>query len=88
MMAGMPVLTIGPAGLNNALTDVGFIMEYTELYDDLEFGSERIEAVIDVMISKEPNLDIVRHNYKLSHDVEFLASLVTKPLTERLVTKN
>lgn len=88
MMAGMPVLTIGPAGLNNALTDVGFIMEYTELYDNLEFGPERIEAVIDVMVSKEPNLDIVRHNYKLSHDVEFLASLVTKPLTERLVTKN
>jgi len=88
MMAGMPILTIGPAGLNNALTDVGFIMEYTELYDNLEFGPERIEAVIDVMVSKEPNLEIVRHNYKLSHDVEFLASLVTKPLTERLVTKN
>lgn len=86
MMAGMPVLTLGPAGINKALTDVGYIMEYTELYDDLEFGPERIEAVIDVLVSKEPDVDIVRHNYKLSHDVEFLASLVSKPLANKLIS--
>jgi hypothetical protein len=86
-MAGIPVLTIGPKDLNKWLVDVGYIMEYTELYDHLEFGEERIEAVIDTMVSKQPNLEAVRHNYKLSHDVEFLASLVVEPLTKRLVPK-
>ena len=84
-MAGMSVLTLGPKNLNKWLVNAGYIMEYSELYDHLEFGEERIEAVIDIMLSKQPNLDAVRHNYKLSHDVEFLASLVVNPLVERLV---
>tara|TARA_B110000305_G_C19408392_1_gene624087 strand:+ start:566 stop:1753 length:1188 start_codon:yes stop_codon:yes gene_type:complete len=87
MMAGMPVLTLGPAGLNKGLVDAGYIMEYSELYDHLEFGDERIEAVIDVMVSKQPNLEAVKHNYKLSHDVEFLASLIVNPLKKKLVTR-
>jgi len=84
MMAGIPVLTIGPKNLNKGLVDAGYIMEYTELYDHLEFGDERIEAVIDIMVSKQPNIEAVRHNYKLSHDVKFLASLIVNPLKEKL----
>ena len=86
-MAGIPVLTIGPKNLNKYLISVGYEMEYSEMYDHLEFGEERIEAVIETMISKQPDIDKVRHNYKLSHDVEFLASLVVEPLTKRLVPK-
>jgi hypothetical protein len=86
-MAGIPVLTIGPKNLNKYLISVGYEMEYSELYDHLEFGEERIEAVIETMLSKQPDIDKVRHNYKLSHDVEFLASLVVEPLTKRLVPR-
>lgn len=87
MMAGIPVLTLGPKNLNKGLVDAGYIMEYSELYDGIEFGKERIDAVIDVVVSKEPNLDAVRHNYKLSHDVEFLAGLIVKPLQEAIAPK-
>lgn len=86
-MAGMPVLTLGPKNLNKWLIDVGFQMEYSELYDNLEFGEERIEAVIDTMLSKQPDLYKVKVNHRLMHDVEFLTSLIVKPLSERLVSE-
>lgn len=86
-MAGMPVLTLGPKNLNKWLIDVGFQMEYSDLYDHLEFGEERIEAVIDTMLSKQPDLYKVKVNHRLMHDVEFLTSLIVKPLSERLVSK-
>ena len=86
-MAGLPVLTLGPKNLNKWLTDVGFQMEYSDLYDHLEFGEERIEAVIDTMLSKQPDLYKAKVNHRLMHDVEFLTSLIVKPLSERLVPK-
>jgi len=84
-MAGIPVLTIGAKDLNKWLIDVGYEMEYSDLYDHLEFGKERIEAVIDTMVSKTPNIEKIKHNHRLSHDVSFLSSLVVEPLIKRLV---
>jgi hypothetical protein len=86
-MAGIPVLTLGPKNLNKWLIDAGYEMEYSELYDHLDFGEERIEAVIDTMVSKTPDVQKIKHNHKLSHDVSFLTSLIVKPLAERIVSK-
>lgn len=86
-MSGIPVLTLGPKNLNKWLIDVGYEMEYSELYDHLEFSEERIEAVINTMVSKTPDIQKIKHNHKLSHDVSFLSSLIVEPLAERLVSK-
>lgn len=86
-LAGIPVLTLGPKNLNKWLIDVGFKMQYSELYDHLEFGEERIEAVIDTIVSKTPNTYQVKHNYRLMHDVPFLCNLIVKPLAERIISK-
>ena len=86
-MAGIPVLTLGPKNLNKWLIDVGFKMQYSELYDHLEFGEERIEAVIDTIVSKTPNTYQIKHNHRLMHDVPFLSNLIVKPLAERIISK-
>lgn len=85
-LAGMPVLTVAPAGFNKLLEELGFIMPGD--YDHLS-GSERSRAIIDIIKTDDSDYTAAaEHNYKLMTDVEFLAGMCVDRITALLVNRD
>jgi hypothetical protein len=79
MILGMSVLTVAGAGYNQHLKKLGFQLPMD--FDHLS-GEERAAAVVEHMLTTQPDMNQTRHNFQLLNNHDFMVKLATQPLID------
>ena len=77
---GVPSIIISDKNFNNYLSSFGFKIDGN--YDYADTLAERVKLACDFIKNNKGDKDIVKHNYELLNNNEFLASLIVGPLVK------
>ena len=77
---GVPSIIISDKNFNNYLSSFGFKIDGN--YDYADTLAERVKLACDFIKNNNGDKDIVKHNYELLNNNEFLASLIVGPLVK------